>query len=98
MSATEAVVRFSPTQICPGYVTVRPSTPITFENLGDSAAEVTILDGVSADAERFTSTTLEPGEAKRTILAKPGSVFYRVSAIESFRGTIEVLDSTQEAK
>ena len=91
MSAAEAVVRFSPSQICPGYVTVRPGTLVTFENLGDAAVKVTITDGPKASAKELTATELAPKQAMKTTFESPGSVYYLVSSIESFRGTIEVL-------
>ena len=76
MSAAEAVVRFSPSQICPGYVTVRPGTLVTFENLGDGAVKVTITDGPKASATELP-TVSRPWLRSIRWLAWPRSVTRR---------------------
>lgn len=90
MSADEAVVKFSPTQVCPGYVTVVPGTEVTFNNLDTKPADVTVYAGPGDDADEVWTANLGPGKSESTSFDDPTVLYYVVSSIESFRGTIEI--------
>lgn len=87
LSAEEAVVRFTPQMVCLGYVTVLPDTPITWINADTADHEVTILDDGGKELNRFG---VAAGESTTTPAAATGIYRYKVTAIETFTGTIEV--------
>ena len=87
LSAEEAVVRFDPQMVCLGYVTVLPGTPITWINADTADHEVAILDDEGKELNRFG---VAAGESTTTPAAATGIYRYKVTAIETFTGTIEV--------
>lgn len=90
LTAEEAVVRFQGGAICPGYVTVRPGTPITFQNIDDVAHTVVIGTGLTPDEDVLESTQLTPGQSWAKTFDEPQTVNYFVDGFEGFRGTLEV--------
>ena len=94
LTADEAVVRFSPARVCPGYVTVGLGTPVGFVNIGGAAATVAIWEGIATDAAEppLTDERLEAGGRWEWSPTEIGVYTYRTDALESFTGTIEVLE------
>lgn len=92
LTAEEATVRFSPARICPGYVTVALGTEVTFVNIGADASTVSLWNGISAPAADPTivTETIEPGDRWAWTPPAEGVFTYRIDAIPSFNGTIEV--------
>lgn len=89
-TAAEAVIRFSPESICPGFVTVAPGTPVTFANLGTEAYTVTLSRGTQADAPVLATETVAPGATWVQTFDATGDVTFRISAIRGFLGTIHI--------
>ncbi len=90
LTADEAVVRFSPSQVCPGYVTIALGTPVTFKNQDTSAHTITITEGNMPGGKTVTSGTAEPGQVWVRTFDTVGTFTYVTDAIPSFRGTVEV--------
>lgn len=92
LTADEAVVRFSPTRICPGYVTVGLGTEVTFVNLGVEPYDVTIWSGMAAAASDtpLVTTSVAPGDRWGWTPPEVAVYTYRTGAIETMTGTIEV--------
>jgi plastocyanin len=87
LSASEAMVVFDPEHVCLGYVTVRPGTAITWHNVDSVEHQVRIEDGNGTELMSFSVPG--GGAAQRSV--DTGGVYrFKVSAIESFVGTIEV--------
>jgi plastocyanin len=89
-TAAEAVIRFSPESICPGFVTVSPRTPVTFANLGTEPYTVTLTRGTQADGPVLATEAVAPGATWVQTFDATGDVAFRISAIRSFVGTIYV--------
>ena len=90
LRADEAVVRFDPQQVCPGYVTIAPGTPVTFINQDAQAHTVTITEGSLPDGAVVETTTVEAGGSWARTFDAVGTFTYVTDAIPSFRGAIEV--------
>ena len=92
LTAEEATVRFSPARICPGYVTVASGTEVTFVNIGAESSTVSLWNGISAPTADPTiaTQTIEPGDRWAWTPPGEGVFTYRIEAIPSFSGTIEV--------
>lgn len=90
LSADEAVVRFTPVQVCPGYVTIAPGTPVTFTNADTVVHTITITEGNMPDGAVVATGTAEPGGSWVQTFDTLGSYSYVTDAIPSFRGTVEV--------
>lgn len=88
LSAEDAIVRFSPGMVCPGYVTVNPGTPVGFLNLSDKPETVKLAP--EANGTPVWTATLDPGASKEFPTEDLGVLYYQVSAISSFVGTVEV--------
>lgn len=86
LSEVEAVVRFTPEQICPGYVTIAAGTRVTWVNQDDVAHEVRVTQGTDPVA----AEVLEPGRSWQYQFDVPGAFTFETDAIEAFRGTVEV--------
>jgi plastocyanin len=91
LTAAEAMVMFDPQHVCLGYVTVRPGTPVMFHNTDTAAHRVTILGGGDVQIAAFD---VAGGSAVSRSLTTAGIYRFRLSAIESFVGTIEVIPSS----
>ncbi len=94
LAAIDAVVQFSTSQVCPGYVTVRPGTPVTFTNEDAVAHTVTIQEGTLPGGKTIASGSAPPGGSWVQPFDTLGSFTYVLDAIPSFRGTVEVTDGT----
>lgn len=92
LSAEEAVVRFSPSQVCPGYVTIAPGTPVTFANQDTKAHTITITEGNLPGGKVVADGVAEPGQTWVRTFDTLGAFTYTTDAIPSFRGTVEVTD------
>jgi len=90
LTAEEAVVRFSPSQVCPGSVTIVPGTPVTFKNQDAVVHTVTITEGNMPGGKAVSSGTAEAGGTWVRQFDSPGTFTYVTDAIPSFRGTVEV--------
>jgi plastocyanin len=90
LTADEAVVRFSPSQVCPGYVTIVPGTPVTFKNQDTKAHTITITEGNMPDGKAVTNGIAEPGQTWVRTFDTVGTYTYVTDAIPTFRGTVEV--------
>jgi plastocyanin len=86
LSEVEAVVRFTPEQICPGYVTIAAGTRVTWVNQDDVAHEVRVTQGTDPVATEL----VEPGRSWQYQFDTPGVFTFVTDAIEAFRGTVEV--------
>ena len=89
-SAAEAVIRFSPETICPGFVTVPVGTPVTFDNRDTAPHEVKITRGAAPDAPVIASQTVAPGQQWAQSWSAADNLAFRIDAIPSFVGTITV--------
>ena len=87
LTAEEAMVIFDAEHVCLGYVTVAAGTAITWHNADDVERRVIVEDGNGTALMTFD---ILPGGATQRALKVPGVYRYRVSAIESFVGSIEV--------
>lgn len=96
LTADEAVVRFTPSQICPGYVTVAPGTPVTFKNNDTASHVVTITEGTSGTGKTVATATVAAGKTWAQSSDTPGSSTFVIDAIPSFRGTIEVVGGAMQ--
>ena len=94
LSAEEAVVRFSPSQVCPGYVTIVPGTPVTFKNQDTATHSITISEGNMPGGKVVMTGTAEAGRAWVQTFDTLGTFTYVTDAIPSFRGTVEVTTGT----
>lgn len=90
LTADEAVVHFSPSQVCPGYVTVAPGTPVSFVNEDTQAHTITITEGNLPDGAVVTTTSVATGETWVQTFDAVGTFSYVTDAIPTFRGAIEV--------
>lgn len=90
LSAEEAVVRFQAGAICPGYVTVKTGTPITFQNIDSTTHTVVIGTGLTPDKDVVASQELAPGATWVQTYDAPVTYNYFVNGFEGFRGTLEV--------
>ncbi len=90
LSADEAVVRFTPEQVCPGYVTIVPGTPVTFLNADTVEHTITITEGNAPDGTVVTTGIAPPGGTWVQTFDALGTFSYLTDAIPSFRGTVEV--------
>jgi hypothetical protein len=88
MTAAEAIVQFSRSAVCPGYVTVTADTAVTWKNVDSSAFTVTIRRNDPA-GEVLEQVRVEPGRSWASRLPA-GRYAYATDAIESFRGWVEV--------
>lgn len=86
LSEVEAVVRFTPEQICPGYVTIAAGTRVTWVNRDGVAHEVRITQGATPVAAEL----LGPGRSWQYQFDTAGVYTFETDAIEAFRGTVEV--------
>ncbi len=94
LTEAEAVVRFSTAKACPGYVTVRPGTEVTFHNEDSTAHRVTI-NGTNATGETLpevASGVAQPGATWVLAFDDLGMFSYTLDAIPTFRGTVEVTE------
>lgn len=87
LSAAEAMVIFDTEHVCLGYVTVRAGTAITWHNADAVERRVSVEDG---NGTVLMSFSVPGGGAAQRSVATAGVYRYKVSAIESFVGTIEV--------
>lgn len=90
LSAEEAVVRFSPSQVCPGYVTIVPGTPVTFVNDDTQTRTVTITEGNLPDGAVVATGTVDAGGTWVRTFDTAGTFTYVTDAIPTFRGAVEV--------
>lgn len=87
LSAQDAIVFFDSQHVCLAYVTVLAGTTITWRNTDGEDHEVVVVDDEEQEFDRFTV----PGGGVATSTAPATGVYrYRLTAIESFVGTIEV--------
>lgn len=94
LTEAEAVVRFSTAKACPGYVTVRPGTQVTFHNEDSTAHRVTI-NATNATGETLpevASGVAQPGATWVLAFDDLGMFSYTLDAIPTFRGTVEVTE------
>ncbi len=95
LSAADAVVRFSPEQVCPGYVTIAPGTDVTWANVDTVAHTVTITEGNNdPQGKPVASTTVAPGTTWVRAFDQAGVYTFTTDAIPSFRGTVDASDGT----
>lgn len=95
LTEAEAVVRFSTAKACPGYVTVRPGTKVTFHNEDSTAHRVTI-NGTNATGETLPevgSGVAQPGATWVLTFDDLGMFSFTLDAIPTFRGTVEVTEN-----
>jgi plastocyanin len=85
--AEEAVVKFTPESVCPGYVTVLPGTPVTWQNNGKESATVTVTRSDNGDA--VVTFDLAAGATHVVPFDTAGTFLYRVSSLPAFTGTVE---------
>jgi len=88
MTEAEAVVTFSRTGICPGYVSVDADTAVRWRNADTAAFTVTIRRD-APDGPVLDQLVVAPG-ATRTTRLTTGRYAYDTDAIESFRGWVDV--------
>ncbi|MFN8052610.1 MAG: hypothetical protein U0Q22_14280 [Acidimicrobiales bacterium] len=90
LTAEQAMVIFDKEHVCLGYATIKEGTPITWHNADTATQYVTVTDEKGAEVMHFD---VDPG-GSASRLVKPAGVYrYKVTAIESFVGTIEVHSS-----
>lgn len=95
LTEAEAVVAFSTTKACPGYVTIRPGTEVTFRN-EDSVAHRITINGTNATGEKLpvvANGTAQPGATWAHTFDDLGMFSYTLDAIPTFRGTVEVTEN-----
>ncbi len=88
MTEAEAVVTFSRSGICPGYVTVDADTAVRWRNADTAAFTVTIRRD-APDGPVLDQLVVAPGKTRTTRLTA-GRYAYATDAIESFRGWVDV--------
>ena len=94
LTEAEAVVRFSTTKACPGYVTIRPGTKVTFHN-EDSVAHRITVNPTNATGEQLPEVaagTAGPGRTWMHVFDDLGMFSFSLDAIPSFRGPVEVTE------
>ncbi len=82
----EALVRFTPEGVCPGYVTVQTGTTVSWENDDDVAHDVVVAQAGAA----IVTQTVGPGEVWGYEFTDPGMFDYTTDALPDFRGVVEV--------
>lgn len=87
LTAEQAMVIFDSQHVCLAYVTVTAGTGVTWHNEDSVARTVTIVDGNGAEVMSFE---VPAGGAVTRSLDVAGVYNYRLSAIETFLGTVEV--------
>ncbi|MCU0267651.1 MAG: hypothetical protein MUF83_03280 [Acidimicrobiales bacterium] len=88
LSAEAAVVKFTEGAVCPGYITVRLGTPVSFKNLTEApqTVRVTANDGTTLAA----SPEMAPGQTWSHTLDEVATYDFYTSALPDLRGAIEV--------
>lgn len=89
LTAPEAHVLVSSERVCPGYVTVNPGTPVTFENRDDEPLTVSITEGWEESSDEVTSLEVGPGATAEFVSEEPAVRYFRLSMVPTFLGTIE---------
>lgn len=87
LSATDAVVVFDREHVCLGYVTVLADTPIMWQNADELDHTVTITD---EDGNVVHRIDVPAGASVTGSVGTEGIYFFKLTAIDSFTGTIEV--------
>jgi plastocyanin len=90
LTADEAVVRFDPTGVCPGYVTIAPGTPVTWQNIDTVEHTVTITEGNLPGGKEVATGTVPPGGTWVRTFDSEGFSLFVTDAIPAFRGVVEV--------
>lgn len=89
LTAAEAIVTFDKQRVCRGYVTVGPTTNVSWSNNDSARHKVTVTN--LERTETIYETDVEPDQVVfRTFPI--GIYLYKVDALPSFTGTIEVVD------
>jgi plastocyanin len=90
LSAEQAVVKFSPSGVCPGYVTIAPGTAVTWQNQDTVSHTVTVTEGNLPGGKVVATGTAAPGGSWVQPFATEGFYLYVTDALPSFRGVVEV--------
>lgn len=95
LTEAEAVVTFSTAKACPGYVTIRLGTTVTFHNEDSVAHRVTIngTNATGAQLPEVAGGTAQPGQTWTHTFDDLGMFSYTLDAIPTFRGTVEVTEN-----
>lgn len=95
LSRDEAIVRFTPEQVCPGYVTVVAGTPVTYVNEDDVPHTVTVQAMAASGelGEIVLEEEIPPGDYVEQQLLEPGILAFTTDALPAFRGTVEVQEA-----
>ena len=98
MTRAQAVVRLSPEQVCPGYVTVVAGTPVSFVNEGEATTTIIVTESGPDGSLGATllDETIEPAATVEQPFDVPGTYAYSSDMIPSFRGTVEVQTDEDE--
>jgi plastocyanin len=90
LTADEAVVRFDSTGVCPGYVTIAPGTPVTWQNIDTVEHTVTVTEGNLPGGKEVATDTVPPGGTWVRTFDSEGFSLFVTDAIPAFRGVVEV--------
>lgn len=87
LKAEQAMVIFDSQHVCLGYVTVLEGTEVTWHNTDPVEHQVTIVDD---NDKKVTAFEVASDGASTYTIDDAGLYRFKVSAIETFVGTIEV--------
>ena len=87
LTAAEATVEFDRERVCLAYVTVLRGTEVSWHNTDTVDHTLTILDSSGA---QVVSLPVAAGDSVRRPFPDVGIFQFKVSAITSFVGTVEV--------
>ena len=88
LSSEDAVVVFSEQRVCQAYVTVRPGTTVSWQNVSATDHKVIILDDSGAQVDAVT-VAAESTSSQR--FDEAGLFRFTLSALPAFTGVVEVV-------
>jgi plastocyanin len=94
LTPDQAVVKFSPSGVCPGYVTVTPGTTVTWQNQDTVSHTITVTEGNLPGGKVVATGTAPPGGTWTQAFPTEGFNLYVTDALPSFRGVVEVTTSS----